>query len=170
MRWLVVLLCLVSVPAWACEEFQEIENAEVQRLFNTMQSAEATDIARMVALETLVCAKRPHVRNMALKTGLTAQSEFVRSLAMTEALMDTEILTVEFDDGSIFSSGIVYKSRETNCLGFDYNTCGRRFLTIDGVRVTTSGPDFGGVFKLNAEGNLVGQLNGKKAKIVLNER
>lgn len=182
-----VLLAQFSVgQAHACSERKAISNDKVSAAVKTVQSSAPDDPIAVFALEELLCAKRPHVRNMALKTGLISPNNLVRSLALSEAVMELETVVVELDPDTKNATSLAlsprYRNRELNCISFNnHHKCDDNdVISINGIQVSIEKDRHQytqhGRFSLNKEGNLVGTWSNPvkneryTAKIVINDR
>lgn len=82
--------------AAACDEAVALEKAQIRELLNLIKDPQGDALEQIFALETLMCSKRPAVRDLATRTALVSPNATLKSSAMFELFFSKEALLVEF--------------------------------------------------------------------------
>lgn len=173
----------IGGSAWACEEPVTLEPAQARELLTLIKTPEADALDQIFGFETLMCAKRSSVRDLAVRTALDSPNKTLRSSVMFELLFAKEQLLVEFlpEEGlskeqyafikaqPSLSFIVAKRTREANCFIIKAHNGSKNcadegawnLVEVSGTRVNFFlGDAYRGTFALTG-GDLIGTMNGK---------
>ncbi|MGF1446488.1 MAG: hypothetical protein ACFBRM_09845 [Pikeienuella sp.] len=173
----------LALPAVACEEFYEVDNAQGKQLVETLKNPEADEFDQVIAFDTLICAKRVALRNIALRYGRTASSPDVRAQVLHTALFKMPRLVMTFipEEGMskeareflkttpVWTLEIGKRFPDQNCMSLGGGSdCDSNLLQIVGNKVQVSfTPHWAHVeaqLNLSEDGMLIGWFINRKDK------
>ncbi len=174
-----VAFCL-GAPAIACEEYYEVDNTQAKEYVATLKDPAADEFDQVLAFDTLICAKRVALRDIALRAARAATSPSVRAQVLQRAMFSLQRVVVNFrpeegmsKDVAEFikttpsvSFPIVGRFAEQSCISVHGKDCVDNAFQIVGNKVQLySGYNYGqwsAELVLGDDGRLTGWLkNGK---------
>ncbi|MGF1502738.1 MAG: hypothetical protein ACFBSD_13060 [Paracoccaceae bacterium] len=175
-----LLALALASPASACEEFYEVDNAQGKQLVETLKNPEADEFDQVIAFDTLICAKRVALRNIALRYGRTAASPDVRAQVLQTALFRLPRLVVNLRPEEGLSRAardfiqanpsidftIGERSPEMGCMNLlGDKGCAKNSLQIVGTKAQINysfNADINAEFELTRDGKLTGWYLNKR--------
>lgn len=170
-----LLLTLIALPAWACDEYRDLSNSEMKEFRNKLVETGADPLDRLFAFEELSCSDKPAVRSYAIREGLkSATDPIVRHQILFEALMQKPRIDVvmskskklksgdkEFFEtySGVYSRNVTFRDRSVGCIAINYRECrSSDSLFINGDVVEYNQGYIVGLFKLTEQNELVGYI------------
>lgn len=172
-------ICVLHAgPTFSCERFMPL-TSETKHIFDILENEQNSSTDRFFALTKLICVSEPVIRSRALELALKSSDKFLSAKALSETLMQREIMTVRIIDRIQWSRGygrrdiemegwtITLKfhdrNRELNCINLASGRAAcyaRSMISIDGtkVRIIDSSRSFQGEFDLEPNGKLMGKV------------
>ncbi|GMG81441.1 hypothetical protein LNKW23_06540 [Paralimibaculum aggregatum] len=161
---------LLAAPALACEEYYEVDRAEAKEAVAFLKDPAADEVDQAFAIDTLICAKRVALRDLAARTALTAPSPSVRAQVLAPMLYGMNQVVVRFlpAEGLTREQADFVKQTpshiwsvsqavpEENCVSFHRASCNDSALQILGTIVHFKNSHWRGRMELGPEGRLVG--------------
>ena len=94
------VICLILAQSFAdlahaCDEFISLEDLQVRELVAVSNSSNSSELEQALAFETLMCAKRASIRDMAVRASLKSASKSVRARGLLEVIMNRDSMIVE---------------------------------------------------------------------------
>lgn len=91
---LLAMFVSASAHATPCAELVRIANDEVKALIAVIKAPEADEFDQILAVETLTCAERKTIRDLAFRAMLRSPNDIVRTDAVFRALADRASIIV----------------------------------------------------------------------------
>lgn len=161
---------LLPFQAVACEEYYEVDNAQAKQLVATLKDSQADEFDQVLAFDTLICAKRVALRDIALRYGRTAASPSVRAQVLKSRLFQFERIVITFLRQEGLSKAqidfirrspaanwpVTGRHSDRNCLSLYSDRCGEDAIQIIGNQVQLNYNEWNGTFSLGDDGRLTG--------------
>ncbi|MEO1291477.1 MAG: hypothetical protein AAFV62_01385 [Pseudomonadota bacterium] len=178
---------LAAVPALACDEPVSLDNAQVRELVTLIKTDGADALDQIFGFETLMCAKRPAVRDHATRAALGSSNPTLQASVLFELLFAKEGIVIEYivEEGQskeyykfvettpMLQLNLGAKNRAESCIAINArngqpdcaNARAWNMLQVSGTRVTLAlGDSYTGNFTLQGTA-LVGTLAGERVAV-----
>ena len=161
---------LLPAPALACEEYYEVDRTEAKEAVAFLKDPAADEVDQAFAIDTLICAKRVALRDLAARTALKAASPSVRAQVLAPMLYGMNQVVVRFlpAEGLTREQADYVKQTPTqiwsvssavpeeNCVSFHRSSCNDSAMQILGTIVHFKNSHWRGRFELGPDGLLAG--------------
>lgn len=166
--------------AHACDEPVALDPTQARELLTLIRDPEGDALDQIFAFETLMCAQRPAVRDLATRTAIVSPNPTLRASVMFEQMFAKEGVLVEYLPAEGLESNVYKfikenpsqqfiftgKTRTASCLSLYQADCSRDghqyFVEISGTHVTLIyGDQYVGDFQLQGQ-ELLGTIHGSK--------
>lgn len=166
----VLAASIFATPALACEEFFEVDRSEAKELVAVLKDAQADELDQVFAIEGLICAKRPALRDYAIRAGLAAQSPSVRAQTLKQVIFTLNQIVIRFlpEEGLTRAQAdfirktpthpwpVTNRDPQRNCISLYQKHCGEWALQVVSTLVHLRYKEWRGRFELEPSGTLRG--------------